>query len=76
MENSKYKVKIENGPVEESQLAIIHIASTLHSNDANHIVTTSDEVYDMIYKKRQSDINKEQELINQKQIKNYCLFED
>jgi HEPN domain-containing protein len=65
MENSKYKIKIENGPVYEEQLAIVHIPSTLHSSDANHIITTSDEIYDMILKKRQSEINQEQELINQ-----------
>lgn len=65
MENSKYKIKIENGPVEEMQLAIIQIPSTLHSIDANHIVTTSDEIYDMMLKKRQSEINREQELINE-----------
>lgn len=84
MENSKYKTKIENGPVEEQQLAIIHIPSTLHSIDANHIVTTSDEIYDMILKKRQLEINEEQALINAEQkrlneeidvfIKDYSLF--
>lgn len=84
MENSKYKTKIENGPVEEQQLAIIHIPSTLHSIDANHIVTTSDEIYDMILKKRQLEINEEQVLINAEQkqlneeidvfIKDYNLF--
>lgn len=70
MENGKYKIKIENGPVEEEQLAIIHIPSTLHSIDANHIVTTSDEIYDMILRKRQSEINEEQISINieQKQL--------
>lgn len=67
MENSKYKIKIENGPVEEQQLAIIHIPSTLHSIDANHIVTTADEIYDLILKKRQSKINEEQLSINAEQ---------
>lgn len=67
MENSKYKKKIENAIVEEQQLAIVNIPSTLHSIDANHIVTTSDEIYDLILKKRQSDINNKQKEINTEQ---------
>ena len=67
MENSKYKNKIENAIVEEEQLAIVNIPSTLHSIDANHIVTTSDEIYDLILKKRQSDINNRQNEINAEQ---------
>lgn len=69
MENSKYKKIIENGEVEEGQLAIIHIPSTLHSDDANHIVTTTDEVYDILLKKRQFVINQEQEEFTKKQEK-------
>lgn len=67
MENNKYKIKIENGPVEGQQLAIIQIPSTLHSIDANHIVTTADEIYDLILKKRQSEINEQQSSINAEQ---------
>ena len=59
MENSKYKTIVENGPVEMEQMAIIHIPSTLHSDDANHIVTTTDELYDILLKKRQYQINQE-----------------
>lgn len=86
MENSKYKNKIENAIVDEEQLAIVNIPSTLHSIDANHIVTTSDEIYDLILKKRQSDINNRQNEINAEQerlndefkafIKEYGLFID
>lgn len=61
MENSKYKEIIENGDVYKEQLAIVHIPGTLHSDDANHVVTTSDEVYDIEIGKRQSEINKIQE---------------
>lgn len=59
MENSKYKTIVENGPVEMEQMGIIHIPSTLHSDDANHIVTTTDELYDILLKKRQYQINQE-----------------
>lgn len=69
MENSKYKKIIENGEVEEGQLAIIHIPSTLHSDDANHVVTTTDEVYDIPLKKRQFIINQEQEEFTKQQEK-------
>ena len=69
MENSKYKKIIENGEVEEGQLAIIHIPSTLHSDDANHVVTTTDEVYDILLKKRQFIINQEQEEFTKQQEK-------
>lgn len=64
MENSKYKIIVENGPVEMEQMAIIHIPSTLHSDDANHIVTTTDELYDILLKKRQYQINQEQDTFN------------
>ena len=64
MENSKYKIIVENGPVEIEQMAIIHIPSTLHSDDANHIVTTTDELYDILLKKRQYQINQEQDVFN------------
>lgn len=69
MENSKYKKIIENGEVEDGQLAIIHIPSTLHSDDANHVVTTTDEVYDIPLKKRQFIINQQQEEFTKKQEK-------
>lgn len=64
MKNSKYKIIVENGPVEMEQMAIIHIPSTLHSDDANHIVTTTDELYDILLKKRQYQINQEQDTFN------------
>lgn len=64
MENSKYKIIVENGPVEKEQMAVIHIPSTLHSDDANHIVTTTDELYDISLKKRQYQINQEQNTFN------------
>ena len=64
MENSKYKIIVENGSVEMEQMAIIHIPSTLHSDDANHIVTTTDELYDILLKKRQYQINQEQDTFN------------
>lgn len=57
LENSKYKTLIENVNVEMEQMAIIHIPATLHSDDANHVVTTTDEIYDIELKIRQSELN-------------------